>query len=419
MRHILETISKYLRINSSSGEQIEAERFEQQYLKKVEMRCESQFTSAGQKCRKMFGNAYNKCYDTVTWMAAWLLCWPMKLDFVCNIVEAIGGASRCDPSKEIDPGFGEGYAYLKHSRESLSQNFKDVRLQYKIGKIKQLRDVRDARDTAVAVLHTVNEKKSLLFSFLVILKRLLAFVFLRIIIQSQNYHDKYLRDIEFDNIFITRYFRKIDARRKVQEKHTLLPLKKIERKKMVDIRSLTPLKSEREQVLRETAVLLLEMVTATILILLDRLFYEALDLIRRHAKIDYIQTGRHDLVLNVKGNILRNRIFYLFSLSSSLSQGTGMIAAVLRSLVKGFNVKKRIRIEKTNAVCLPRPNLLLRYYSFKIYGTYFGIWVMMLVQAYMLRLRSIICGYFYRKRQKKRVLFLYNESLKRRRGFFR
>lgn len=292
----------YFEIYFALGEQIEAERFEKQYLKKVEMRCESQFTSAGQKCRNMFENAYNKCYDAVTWMAAWLLCWPMKIDFVCNIVEAIGGANRCDPSKEIDPGFGEGYAYLKHSRESLSQNFKDVRLQYKIGKIKHLRDIRDARDTAVAVLHTVNEKKSLLSSILVIIKRLLAFVFLRIIIQSQNYHDKFLRDIEFDNVYITRYFRKIDARRKVQEKHTLLPLKKIERKKMVDIVSLTPLKSEREQIFRETAILLLEMVTATILVLLDKLFYEALDLIRRHAKIDYVQTGKHDLVIDVKGN---------------------------------------------------------------------------------------------------------------------
>lgn len=249
----------------------------------------------------MFESAYNKCYDTVSWVAAWLLCWPMKLDFVCNIVEAIGGANRCDPSKEIDPGFGEGYSYLKNSRDSLSQNFKDVRLQYKLPKMKQLLDVRDARDTAVAVLHTVQEKKSLVSTFLVIVKRILAFVFLRVILQSQSYHDKYLRDIEFDNIYITKYFRKIDARRKVQEKHTLLPLKKIERKKMVDILSLTPLKSEREKILKETAILLLEMVTATILVLLDKLFYEALDLIRRHARIDYVQTGKHDLMIDVKG----------------------------------------------------------------------------------------------------------------------
>lgn len=96
-----------------------------------------------------------------------------------------------------------------------------------------------------------------------------------------------------------------------------------------------------------------------------------------------------------------------------------MIASLLRSVIKGFNVKKHIRIERTNEQCLPRPNLLSKYYLYKIYGTYFAIWMMMLVQAYIQRLRRVICSYFYRKREKKRVLFLYNETLKRRVGFFR
>ncbi|CAH1156015.1 unnamed protein product [Phaedon cochleariae] len=381
------------------GEKSEAQRYEKLYLKKVELRCENQFTKAAERCRDMFKNGYNKCYDTVTFMAAWLLCWPMKLDFICNIAESLGGASRCDPSKDISAGFGEGYSYLKQSRSFLSKNFKDVRLQYKMGKLKPLKDIRDARDTAKAVLHSVNAKKALLMKILVILKRVLAFVFLRILLESQKYHDKYLRDIEFDNIYITRYFRKIDARRKVNEKYTLLPLKKIEGKKLVDPWSKKPLKSEREQLKSEVILLMLEVLTVTILVLLDRLFYEALDIIRRHAKIDYLQTGHHDLFLDVKG--------------------TGMIASLLRSLVKGFNIKKRIRIQRSNEICLPRPRRLLHYYLLKIYGVYFAILVMLFVQAYTQRLRRLICAYFYRKREKKRVLFLYNETLKRRKGFFR
>lgn len=56
------------------------------------MRCEEQLTKAGRKCRDMFAKTYNQCYDTVTWLAAWILCWPMKLTFVCNIVQAIGNS---------------------------------------------------------------------------------------------------------------------------------------------------------------------------------------------------------------------------------------------------------------------------------------------------------------------------------------
>ncbi|XP_072379507.1 protein sneaky isoform X4 [Diabrotica undecimpunctata] len=102
-----------------------------------------------------------------------------------------------------------------------------------------------------------------------------------------------------------------------------------------------------------------------------------------------------------------------------MDPGTGMIASLLRSLVKGFNVKKRIRIERTNEKCLPRPHLLLNYYLYKIYGTYLAVVIMMFLQAYCLRLRRVLCSYFYRKREKKRVLYLYNETLKRRKGFFR
>ncbi|KAL1514090.1 hypothetical protein ABEB36_003409 [Hypothenemus hampei] len=393
-----ETVSS---INSkdNKGEQIEGENYEKHYLKKVEERCMDQFAKATIKCRKMFENGYDKCYETVTWVAAWLLCWPMKLDFVCNIAEALGGASRCDPSKHVDIGFGEGYAYLKQSRVSLTQNFKDVKLQYKIGKIKQLRDVRDARDTAVAVLNHVKSKQEIFQSIFNIIKRLLAFIFLRIIINCQDYQEKYLTDNEFDNIYVTKYFRKIDARRKATGKPTLLPLKKIEKTALVDPTTLKPLKSEKEHILRESFLLMLEMITATTFILLDALFFEALDLIRRHAKIDYLTTGKHDLYLEIKG--------------------TGMIAGLLRSLVKGFNVKKRIKIERSNEQCLPRPMKLLKSSLFKIYGTYFTIWLMMWLQAYMQRTRRLICSYFFEKREKTRILFLYNQTLKRRVTLFK
>lgn len=383
----------------SRTDELEAKRYEKMYLKKIEMRCEDQFTRAGNNCKNMFQKGYDTCYDTVTWLASWLLCWPMKLTFVCNIMQALGGAGRCDPSKDIDAGFGEGYAYLKQSQATLSENFKDVKIQYQAPKIKELIDFRDASDTANAVLHTVQAKKDLLDAILVLLKRTLALVFLRIIINAQNYHDKYLKDIEFDNFYITKYFRHIDARRHRVEKKTLLPLKKVEKNKVIDPWNFSPLKMEKEELLGQTVKLLLEIITATTFVILDRLFYEALDLVRRHAKIDYMQSGQHDMLLLVKG--------------------TGMIASLLRSVVKGFNVKKRIRTVRSNEACLPRPTVLQNYYLYKIYGTYLAVWLLILMQAYINRTRRIICSFFYQKREKQRVIFLYNETLKRRVSFFR
>lgn len=61
--------------------------------------------------------------------------------------------------------------------------------------------------------------------------------FVDIVYSSQSYMHKYLTDIEHDNTYVTRYYRKIDARRKKIGKHTLLPLKKTEKSKSIDLRS--------------------------------------------------------------------------------------------------------------------------------------------------------------------------------------
>ncbi|KAK9887184.1 hypothetical protein WA026_020637 [Henosepilachna vigintioctopunctata] len=309
----------------TKGEQIEAARYEEHYLEKVELRCNQQFSSAAMRCRQMFQSTYDRCYDAVSWAAAWLLCWPMKLDFVCNIAQALGGSSRCDPSGEIDPGFGKGYDYLKKSRESLTKNFKNVKLQYKLSKIKHLVNLQDSADTAKAIEHEVDEKKSMLEKIFIALKRILAFLLLWIIVKSQSYHDKFLRNIEFDNVYITKYFRKIDARRKAAGKSVLFPLKKFERTKLVELWSRRYLKNEKKYLLVQSLKLLIEVLFISTFVLIDRLFYEALDLVRRHAKIEYTQVGHHDLYLEIKG--------------------TGMIASLLRSVVKGFNIKKRIKLK--------------------------------------------------------------------------
>lgn len=121
------------------------------------------------------------------------------------------------------------------------------------------------------------------------LSRCLSFVFLRIIVNAQTYHEKYLTEIEYDNVYVTSYFRKIDARRKARGSLTLLPLKKIERLKFVDPYSLRPGHVERVHLTGRTVKLILEMISVTTFILLDRLFFEALDLVRRHSHMEYIQ----------------------------------------------------------------------------------------------------------------------------------
>lgn len=99
--------------------------------------------------------------------------------------------------------------------------------------------------------------------------------------------------------------------------------------------------------------------------------------------------------------------------------GHGVVATLIRSLVRGFNVKRRIKNFVTNEACLPRASLLPHHILIKIYGTYILIWLMIFIQAYSQRSRRWIAAFFYRKREKRRVLYLYNETLRRRLGFLK
>lgn len=159
-------------------------------------------------------------------------------------------------------------------------------------------DLQDSAYAAKAVVHQFTARAELFESVMVAIKRCLSFIFLKIILSAQTYHDKYLNDIEHDNLYVTPYFRRIDARRKARGSSTLLPLKKIERKQFVDPYSLKPGKAEAFNLTGQMIKLLLEITTASIFVILDVLFYEVLDVIRRHAYMEYTQASFHLVFVN-------------------------------------------------------------------------------------------------------------------------
>ncbi|XP_073996960.1 ubiquitin protein ligase sneaky isoform X2 [Rhodnius prolixus] len=375
------------------------EAYEKKYFKKLEYRCDNVISAAGTNCRKMFEKAHDNCYNNVPWGTAWILCWPMKLTFICDVVTAVGGDNVCDPSRSLSSGFGSGYEYIIKSRDRLSQEFKGGHIQYKIERPNIPLDIRGASDTAQAVVRAFQQKRGFVEIIILYLKRILVFVFIRIILNAQDFHEKYLRDIEHQNIYITKYFKKIDARRFKNGKHTLLPLKKMEKQKLINPYSLKFHSTEMNRLTANTIKLALEMMTATTIILIDRVFYETLLLVQQHAKIDFEQVGSHVLIISV--------------------HGTGLIASIVRSVVGGFNINKSVNKVYSNERCLPKPKLLSLQSIRQIYGMYLFVFILTIVEGYSSRISWFICSYFYPKQEKKRVLHLYNMTMKARIGFFK
>ncbi|XP_075981624.1 ubiquitin protein ligase sneaky [Anticarsia gemmatalis] len=366
--------------------------YQEMYKKKLAYRCENQLSHAVEKCAQAFEDAYRECTEILPHSAAWLMCWPLKLNVACNILHVIRGNGTCDTRNLVNPGFGEAYLALQRAKHELTDT-SDVKLQYKVTYERELLDIQDAKETGERVIHAFEEKTTIMGTVTIALNLYVAFLFLRIAVAAVVYHDKYLTSIEYDNIYITRYFKRLDMRRKKKGEMTLLPLKKMERIKYIDVHSMSYKVIEHSKLLTQMLKVMLEVVTATTFVMLDRLFYEALDVVRQHAQADSVRAAG-DLNIEV--------------------EGTGMLATLFRKLLSNISSYKVHHSLVSNEECVPRPHAMSTYYYFKIYGGYLWILLLLYINPYTLRLRRLTCSYFYPRREKQRILHLYNDILKKR-----
>ncbi|XP_038211433.1 protein sneaky-like [Zerene cesonia] len=271
---------------------------------------------------------------------------------------------------------------FKHHSDYLEEKYKLV-----------LKLLFRAKETSLKVLHAFEEKYNIVKIVVLGVHVCLALLFLRLLISAQSYHDLYLTSINYDNVYITCYFKRIDQRRRRKLQCTLLPLKKMERNRYIDVYSTSYIPSERSKLFTQVLKVMLEAITATTFVMLDRLFYEALDVVRQYAIDNDPINGLGDLEIEV--------------------EGAGFVADMLRKMVQELNAIN-VTISITNEGCLPQPRAIPAIFYVKIYGGYLWILLLLFMNPYTLRLRRLICSYFYPQREKQRILHLYNDILKKR-----
>ncbi|XP_069361678.1 protein sneaky-like isoform X2 [Maniola hyperantus] len=167
----------------------------------------------------------------------------------------------------------------------------------------------------------------------------------------------------------------------------------MERNRYIDVLSTYYLLSERSKLLCQILKVMLEAVTATTFVMLDRLFYEALDVVRKHAMESQPSSGVQDLDIKVESK--------------------GLLSSMVRRVLEEISSNKQYKMV-SNEMCLPRPRAMPSLFYFKIYGGYIWILLLLCINPYTLRLRRLVCSYFYPVREKQRILHLYNDILKKR-----
>ncbi len=304
----------------------------------------------------------------------------------------------CDSADVMTEGFGDTFIAAEETIGDMNEGL-NVKMQYKVEGDVEALDYTPVEELRQATIHEVEQKSELIHVLFTVVAQLMAFTFIIVFKSAYDYNNKYLSDIKFDNNFITGYFRHIDARRRAQGKTTLLPLKKFERKNVIFPNSVALVEAEKSSFGKGTLKLVLRVVISAVICYMDSLLFQILDLISRNSRVEYRQTGEHTVNIQV--------------------EGLGFMGSLVRGFLTKLNSRHTLDRVTTNHACLPKPSETDDVITAFIFAIYVMVWLFIYFEDWGLRLRHVIAAFFYRKREKKRVLALYNEMYRKRLGYLK
>ncbi|NXJ25740.1 DCST1 ligase, partial [Dicrurus megarhynchus] len=130
---------------------------------------------------------------------------------------------------------------------------------------------------------------------------------------------------------------------------------------------------------------------------LDHFIFSILSIIQHHSFVQYSYQTSHHLSVNV--------------------MGTSLMAELLRETIGALNTSFDTEVETSNLACLPQPSGMTRQRYLDTCLPLGLLALLCLLQVYPFRLRRAIAAFYFPKREKTRVLFLYNKLLRQRKNF--
>ncbi|XP_036720072.1 E3 ubiquitin-protein ligase DCST1 isoform X1 [Balaenoptera musculus] len=366
------------------------------YELKTKLRCSHVVNKAMINCRRWFDQKHRECTQRI-WVPLLnhLLCLPMKFKFFCGIAKVM--EVWCRSRIPVEGNFGQTYDSLNQSIRGLEGEF-SATINLKEEKRAGVLGLNTSWEhVSTEVRDYVRRQEAQLEWVLRLLHVLLSCTFLLVLHACFSYVDSYNGDIRFDNIYISTYFCQIDERRKKLGKQTLLPLRKAEKKTVIFPWDPTIQASEMRNVIRELAETLPVLLLLLLLCGLDWALYSIFDTIRHHSFVQYSFRSSHKLEVKVGGD--------------------SMLARLLRNTIGALNTSSEMVVESNNMPCLPQPVPLSTRACLRAALPSSLLVCLCLLQAFGYRLRRVIAAFYFPKREKKRILFLYNELLRKRAAF--
>ena len=219
-----------------------------------------------------------------------------------------------------------------------------------------------------------------------------------VFINAYKYQSRYISDLTFENFYITQYFKHVDTRRYKNGARVLFPLKKVEQALLCTPFSVFLPDSKKQTNVKFKVFLHLALIIALVTTLLvDFLVYDFMSILNRINKITYTYNSAAKLNFNVTG--------------------TGFMANTIRSILNDTSIDEEKNLEEKSDICSPKVSKLEVSHIKALGLNVVLLLIAMLVEVFLKRMNRSICAFYYRKQEKKRIIWLYNYHMKKRLDF--
>eukprot|EP00079_Xenopus_tropicalis_P026694 XP_012820574.2 PREDICTED: DC-STAMP domain-containing protein 1-like [Xenopus tropicalis] len=368
---------------------------QQKFTLKNMLRCEGMMESGVNNCRNWFKGRYLKCKEKIAVPILYkVICLPLNMTFLCNIQKAV--LPFCKKHSPMDEDFGQLFDNLSASIDNLTSDF-DVDID--VEKADDSRSLKTSFATAIKAIKSGPEKVRRMASLVsaIFWMSLVSVMFICLLSTAYGYVYQYNKNIHHDNNYITTYFRQIDARRRKRRQRHLLPLRRGEYVNFVFPFKMKLQGEERETAARTLYTCLPFIAIFIIVFGLSQTLGRILAIINKAAYVTYTFSSQHKIDFVI--------------------EGTGFFPKVLRNTIGRLNSSSVLEHNVDNSMCVPKPHLLTAAQYWVLGFKIALILLTPVLQAYMNRLPRAIAAFFFPKREKVRVLYMYNMYLRKRAAY--
>ena len=242
-----------------------------------------------------------------------------------------------------------------------------------------------------------------------ILRTTLPIYFVLLFLQTYLYYRGYTRRIDYDNVFITKRFKQVDADRKRKGKKSLLPLRVRERMNVIDSSSLCLSMREFKEFIWGIGTVFVFALLGGLLILSDYALSETLRVISEKANTTLTISGGTGFKIHFPNASFSPNIKKWLKQEFNTFFDTNATILSYESL-------------SNTEDCLPTPNPPFLYDDDRMFslGVMYGaILFLTVLQSYGLRLQHKIASMFYPEQERQRISHLYHNLMAQRISFAR